>query len=236
MISNKAIRQLLITQWIRPVLDAYGFGAPAVYSITWLNGVGTLTSGQLLGIKSGDVVTGAGIPAGTTVSGIDLIAKKVTVSSSITGVIETTFTHEEVIKVISSHNNAPAPQDPYIVVSYSGSNRKQGRATLTPINNDGERLVVHDNEITNVDIMEYGEYEGYLLDLLVHGLDLSVVRDNLMVNKMSVMVNSGILPAPSLVNDDWQKSAMVEVKVLIASSLLETVNNIENVEFTGDIS
>jgi len=238
------LSKFLRTEWILPILTSYGYGDPVTYTLTFVAGVANILQTQFYSIRVGDVVTGTGIPADTLVTDIDEENLTITISDAFDGIdIATTFTHERQVPVISSHQNSPAPSEPYIVISYAPIKNKIGRASFgnIVIENEGlpnetrTRRVIQDNDLTAIDIKEEGG-EGQIVELLQESLEFFTVREVFQNNRVAILEPGNVNPIPRLFNDDYKLGSMFELRLRIASGYIENMNNIENVEFSGTIS
>lgn len=136
--------------------------------------------------------------------------------------------------IISSHQNAPAPDQRYITIDYSSGRTPIGRATKGDTQDDGTRLLVDDHGLT-IEIRETNG-EG---DALVE-LAKSIERDDIQAtyfcaNGIAHYKTGNIVPIPRLEADAWIKESMVELELGIAESTRETTSYLETVDYSSEI-
>jgi len=141
-------------------------------------------------------------------------------------------------RVITSHQNAPAPQTPYITVEYTGIGRRIGEVTkgdLTEIGETGvfEQTFYQDNEKVFTITEEGGD--GSMLELIKDSMELTTIRDLFQTNNIALMRIDDVIPKPSLFNDDWIRASTMDIILGIASGVKETSNYIEKVNMTGEV-
>lgn len=147
------------------------------------------------------------------------------------------------LPIISSHQNAPSPDEPYITIQYNGGRSKTGRASKPDVyfndedENDplnGTRLLVSDWGI-EIEIRETNG-EGDRLRLLIDSLDREDIHNDYFVaNKIVHYTNGNILPVPRLNQEDWIKESMVEMQLGSAEGTRETTSWIDTVQYEGTI-
>lgn len=145
--------------------------------------------------------------------------------------------------IISSHQNTPAPDKPYITIQYNGGKSKTGRAAKPDVyfndedGNDplnGTRLLVSDWGI-EIEIRETNG-EGDRLRLLIDSFDREdIYNDYFVINKIAHYTNGNVFPVPRLNQEDWIKESMVEIQLGSAEGTRETTSWIDTVQYEGSI-
>jgi len=141
------------------------------------------------------------------------------------------------VPVIQSHQDAPAPAEPYITVSYTANVNKIGRATKHNLFDDAgthKRYITNDNELTGIDLIEEGG-DGSYLDLIADSMETTKIIHVFKTNQIALLRVGNIIPQPTLFNDDWTRRSSMEIVLGISSGVIETVEYINDVEYTGTI-
>lgn len=136
------------------------------------------------------------------------------------------------IPIIQSHQNAPAPDFPYIVIDYTPIRNKIGRAYKTEQADDGEINIIQDYEYL-LKIYEVGS-SGNKLQILIDSLERNIIKDLFFINQISFLNNEQIQVLPRLDLNDWIKEAVVEIRLGISTHIRSNDDTwIETVEYEG---
>jgi hypothetical protein len=137
--------------------------------------------------------------------------------------------------IIASHQNAPAPSGPYIVINQSPNSRDRfGRASKGETKDDGTRVLVSD-WVLEMEIREYNGV-GDRLEKLVDSLDREdIQRDYFQANNLAHYNQAQVLYVPRLLNEEWENEALIELQLGKAEGTTETTSFIETVDYTANI-
>jgi hypothetical protein len=140
----------------------------------------------------------------------------------------------ECLEIIKSHENAPAPDFPYIAIQYAPTNQEKiGRATKTETDDEGFTKVISDYEAT-IEIWEEGG-TGDRLRSLLDSIERSDIQDMFMENQIVFFNDNPIQIVPRLDKNEWINEALVEIRLRFATKTLENSGWIETIEYTGQI-
>lgn len=152
------------------------------------------------------------------------------IKTFLVGVVKSIFTKNSIttVPVITSHQDAPAPAEPYITISYSGDSERIGRGTYTSVNPSTlKREIIQDNQMSFTITEEGGD--GSLLNLIRDWLEEFSIQSSFQQNQISLLRTGNVVPAPALFDDDWTRRSTMTVLLGIASGLQENVSFIEDV-------
>lgn len=145
------------------------------------------------------------------------------------------------VSVIQSHQNAPAPLGAYLTLPFSPIVNKIGRKTTSaPIAKTSPltgyyRVNSFDYKITAYDINEI-RGDGDILELIANYIELETYQDILATAGIGVSTIGDIIPLPELINNAWEKRAVLELQLTLCSGILEDIGIIEHFKALGTIN
>ena len=142
---------------------------------------------------------------------------------------------ETELQVIESHQDTPAPKEPYIVIEYAPVRNKIGSASKSaPNETSGESLVISDNEFL-IEMREVGGTGDRLYDV-INSIERQDIKDLFEQNQIAFMGENGVQQLPSLIGDDkWVRQSLIELRLNVATESKEQSGIIEDISYTGTI-
>lgn len=138
------------------------------------------------------------------------------------------------VSVIKSHQNAPTPALPYIVINYVPT---AGSSILEPLRGDVKADGSRVNVITKTGRVELWQVggNGEHLETLVNSLSSESVYQTWLTNNLTFTGSGAITPVPQIKGEDWELECMVELFISYASYYNDTPGFISTVEATGEL-
>jgi len=137
------------------------------------------------------------------------------------------------IDIIQSHQNAPAPKEPYIVIEYAGDKTRIGTGSKTSVNDKGISKIISDYLI-RIQLWEEGG-NGDKLQMIIDSVDRAEIKELFQKNQVSYLGQEQIRIIPRLDSNDWTREAVVELRLGIATQTEEYSSWIDDVELIQNI-
>jgi len=135
------------------------------------------------------------------------------------------------LTIISSHNNAPVPNIPYITINYAGERTKTG-TSIKGIDTDEEGIqkVVAEYEV-RTEIRLTGGEPTWLSDLAESLDNVDIYNTYFYSNNLSKMQEEPAQPIPRLSqSDDWIREMVWPLNLFLRSVKTQNTGWIDNVE------
>ena len=137
------------------------------------------------------------------------------------------------IQIIQSHQNAPSPEFPYMVIEFAADKTRIGRASKTSVDEHGISKIISDY-LNRIEIWEEGG-NGDRLQMIIDSIDRSEIRELFQKNQVAFLGQESIRILPRLNANDWIREAMVELRLGIATKTEEHSSWISEVELIQEI-
>ncbi len=143
------------------------------------------------------------------------------------------------IPIVQSHQNAPAPDEPYITIDAAGNVSSIGRATKKyppeEVAPDVYEAKIATDYESIIEVWEIGG-TGDLLRMVISSTERAEIQQEYF-QKENIVIRgvNNIITIPQLDNNHWTQQAMVELRIGFADSIKEQSSWIETVAYSGEI-